>query len=173
MSFRKCPGCEAVVDASKAYCPDCGTPMDEELRRNDSSEFDSLMKTQNINRTTQLRLLEQFELSSFFTPPPQDSNQPNVARSEPKANPPNEIKVKAAPPNEIKVIANPPSEIRATANPPNEIKEAQYIQIQPEAAPKKSGKRLYIGLGIGLFLFICVLIGVIILGLLYWQYSKG
>jgi hypothetical protein len=59
-----------MVDESKAYCPDCGTPMDEEQRRsNEASEFDSLMKTQNVNVTSHLKMIEQFNLSSVFTPP--------------------------------------------------------------------------------------------------------
>ncbi len=69
MSLKQCSGCEAMVDASKAYCPDCGTPMDEEEKRTGSSEFDSLMKTQQVSKTTQFRLIKQFNLSSIFTAP--------------------------------------------------------------------------------------------------------
>jgi hypothetical protein len=71
-----------MVDESKAYCPDCGTPMDEEQRRNGSSEYDSLMKTQNINVTSHLKMIEQFNLSSVFTPP-QVTDESGAAKKEP------------------------------------------------------------------------------------------
>ena len=85
MSLKQCSGCEEMVDESKAYCPDCGTPMDEEQRRsNEASEFDSLMKTQNINVTSHLKMIEQFNLSSVFTPP-QVAEEPATAKKEPSA----------------------------------------------------------------------------------------
>jgi len=85
MSLKQCSGCEEMVDESKAYCPDCGTPMDEEQRRsNEASEFDSLMKTQNINVTSHLKMIEQFNLSSVFTPP-QVAEEPATAKKEPGA----------------------------------------------------------------------------------------
>ena len=85
MSLKQCSGCEQMVDESKAYCPDCGTPMDEEQRRsNEASEFDSLMKTQNINVTSHLKIIEQINLSSVFTPP-QVADEPAAAKKEPSA----------------------------------------------------------------------------------------
>ncbi len=85
MSLKQCSGCEQMVDESKAYCPDCGTPMDEEQRRsNEASEFDSLMKTQNVNVTSHLKMIEQFNLSSVFTPP-QVTDEPAAANKEPGA----------------------------------------------------------------------------------------
>ena len=85
MSLKQCSGCAEMVDESKAYCPDCGTPMDEEQRRsNEASEFDSLMKTQNINVTSHLKMIEQFNLSSAF-PPPQVADEPAAAKKEPGA----------------------------------------------------------------------------------------
>lgn len=85
MSLKQCSGCEQMVDESKAYCPDCGTPMDEEQRRsNEASEFDSLMKTQNINVTSHLKMIEQFNLSSVFNPP-QVADELAAAKKEPGA----------------------------------------------------------------------------------------
>ncbi len=45
MSSVQCSGCDAMVDPAKAYCPDCGMPMDEEQQRDELSEFDSLLGT--------------------------------------------------------------------------------------------------------------------------------
>lgn len=45
MSFVTCLSCDAKVDPAKAYCPDCGMPMDEEDQRDELSEFDSLLGT--------------------------------------------------------------------------------------------------------------------------------
>jgi hypothetical protein len=66
MSLKQCPGCAAMVPVSKAYCPDCGAAMDEEQLREAASEYESQSKTQNLNSTSQLLLLEEFNLSNFY-----------------------------------------------------------------------------------------------------------
>jgi hypothetical protein len=54
-----------MVAESKAYCPDCGAPMDAEQDRFASSAFDIQMKTENISPTTQFRLLEELNQSTL------------------------------------------------------------------------------------------------------------
>ena len=67
---------------SKAYCPDCGAPMDDEQKRSGSYELDSQMKTENISPSNQFRLLEQLNLSSFFNFKPQNSNEFKTVENE-------------------------------------------------------------------------------------------
>jgi hypothetical protein len=66
MDLKQCPGCEATVDSQKAYCPDCGTPMEEEQKKSRVSEFDNLIKTQNINPSQQIQFLDKLNLSFIF-----------------------------------------------------------------------------------------------------------
>lgn len=71
-----------MVAESKAYCHDCGAPMDDEQKRSGSYELDSQMKTQNLGSTDQLLLLEQLNLSSFFNFKPQNSNEFKTVENE-------------------------------------------------------------------------------------------
>lgn len=158
MSFNKCPGCDATVEASKAYCLECGAPMDEERKNSDSSEFDSLMQTQNINRTNQFRLIEQFNLSSIFSAP-KNVNESNAVENETKP-----------------VSANPQRETQNNQRKTESI--ALKPQIEDSAASKKteaafnSNKRLYVALGVGLFFLVSVLTAAIVFGFLFWNYSR-
>jgi hypothetical protein len=84
MSFKQCPGCRAQVAESKAYCPDCGAPMDEEQKREGSSEFDSQMKTQNLKTSDQFRLLEQLNNSTFFNLQPKGAQESKPVETDAK-----------------------------------------------------------------------------------------
>ncbi len=153
MNSRKCPACQATVDALKAYCPDCGAAMDEELERSGSSEFDSMMRTQNISRTTQFRLMEDFNLSAVFNT--KDLEETNGHR-------------------------NGAAQISPNAN--NNQRRAESVVIEPQnvsgAATKKneavsnSGKKIYIYVGIGLAVFAFILIAAIVVGILVWNHSR-
>lgn len=71
-----------MVAESKAYCPDCGAPMDEEQKRSDSYELDSQRKTENLSPSNQFRLFEQLNLSSFFNFKPPNSNEFKTVENE-------------------------------------------------------------------------------------------
>lgn len=150
MNLRKCPACQASVDAQKAYCPDCGAPMDEELERSGSSEFDSMMRTQNISRTTQFRLMEDFNLSAVF-------NTKDLEETNERENGAAQIS-----PNR------------------NNQKPAESVFIEPpnvsEKAVQKTGansdQKSYIYVGIGLTVFALILITAIVAGILVWKYSR-
>jgi len=155
-----------MVDVSKAYCPDCGTPMDEEQKRTGSSEYDSLMKTQRVSKTTQFKLLEHFNLTSAFAPPKKDASESNKVENEEKSP---QLNVQPAAPVTYVTPKQPdaaPPRLEGEFNP---IAERDVSND----ATSKSNKKFYIVAGgiILLFLFLA-LISVIILGILYWNYLK-
>lgn len=159
MSLIQCSGCAATVDAAKAFCPDCGSPMEEELKDNSSTEFDSMMRTQNINKTAQLRMLDEFNLSGIF----------NLSKETEESN-----RVESQP-----LIPAPPVARQEPLFDPN---KTQTIILKPQndfpAATKKpevtanSNKKLFVALGAGLLFFILAFVVLIIIGLLYWFYLR-
>ncbi len=160
MSLIQCPGCAATVEASKSYCPECGAPMEEELENNSASEFDSMMRTQNINKTTQLRMLEEFNLSGFFQTPT-GADEPALVETEPDAPaPPIQRQEPLFDPSKTQtIILSPQIELPATA------------AKKPEVAAN-SNKKLFVVLGAGLVFFILIVVGLVIAGLLYRFYSR-
>lgn len=152
MSLKQCPACQATVDAAKSYCPDCGAPMEEELGRDGSSELDSMMRTQNISRTTQFRLMEDFNLSTIFTT--KDITESDAGASE-------------------TTQLSQPAQWETQSN----QKKPETIVLQPQSeggvSTKKpettasSNKKVYIVVGIGLFIFALLLIVAIIIGILF------
>lgn len=166
MSFVQCSGCEADVEITKAYCPDCGMPMDEEQKRIGSSEFDSLMKTQNLSSTTQFRLMEQFNLSKVFKLP-KDVNETKAVKNELRA-------VE----NEVKAVPNVPPVTHIGQNQPDsssEIKNKSKLAAkinQLFGSDSDSKTLLYVTVGVVLLFFVLALISVIILSVLLWNYSK-
>ncbi len=168
MSFVQCSGCEAEVDITKAYCPDCGMPMDEEQKRKGSSEFDSVMKTQNLSPTTQYRLMEQFNLSTVFKLPKDANESKAVENNEPAAV---ENKVESVP-------LNVPPETRIEPKPPEnkseiENKSKLVAKInQLFGGDSDSKTLLYVTFGVVSLFLVLALISVIILGILFWNYSK-
>lgn len=144
-----------MVDVSKAYCPDCGSPMDEEQKRAGSSEYDSLMKTQQISKTTQFKLSEYFNQSSGSVQPQSDNGKLNEVENERKS-----VVVNLQP------IA-PVSEIISTQSGSEVNRNADVKAYVNENS--KPNKIIYIVIGsIILILFLAlVLLG--ILGFLYWK----
>ena len=194
MSSKQCPECEAVVVESKAYCPDCGSPMDEEQKRHDSSEYDSQMKTQNLTLTSQLLLLEQFDTSTFFNLNQKNANEPASIKNELKPVSSNGVEHQAKPiqfDNSTKTIhLIPQAEAKIDIKQPIEI---QPIEIQPIYTPSElpnesvvsanqdvststisNSKVIFyiVGGSLALLLFFLVVVSAIILGVLYWNYWK-
>lgn len=155
-----------MVDETKAYCPDCGSPMDEEQRRSGSSEYDSLMKTQNINLTSQLKLIEDFNLSSVFTPPKDADEQPEVKKEAPV----NKVGTKT-----IQLQAIP--EVISNNNQKEPIvfdsQRAGNASVNKEInKAANSNKTLYIVGGLGIFVLALILIAIVTFAILYWYNSK-
>ena len=107
MSFKQCSGCQSMVAESKAFCPDCDTPMDVEQKRHDTSEFELQMKTQNLTGTSQLLLLEQLNLSTFFSFPPKKNQEPEVIQPESSSIQPIAPVIQAQPVQPNQVIETP------------------------------------------------------------------
>ncbi len=166
MSLKQCSVCEAMVDVSKAYCPNCGTPMDEEQKRIGSSEYDSLIKTQRVSKTTQFKLLEYFNLSSTLAPPKKDADELNEVENEGKS---------------VQLNVQPVTPVtRVTPKQPDPAVPQLGSEFNPIAdrdasidSTSKSDKKFYTVAGgiILLFLFLAI-ISAVILGILYWNYLK-
>lgn len=167
MSFIQCSVCEATVDAAKAYCPECGSAMDEEEKRTSFSEFDQLMKTQNINSTTHFRLMEQFKLSSVFKPPQGAEADQNLEKNKEvsDANP----AVANIPPPEKTSDTKPA--VVSTANAARGTVGGQ-IENKPEGdKTSTSNKKTYIIIGAATF-FLALFIVSAVLIFIYWFYLR-
>ena len=160
-----------MVDTSKAYCPDCGTAMDEEKGREGVSEYDSLMQTRNLNATAHLKLLEQFNLSSVFRLPPEDADEPEAVENEIKP-----TKIENEPETHIK--AKQPENILSVPESSNDIKPKNIDDAAAINTPlvienvQNSKKTPYIVLGAVLLLFGLALLFIIVSGFVYWNYYK-
>jgi len=161
MSLKQCPECEATVDEAKAYCPDCGTPMESEQKRVGSSEFDSLGQTQRLSKTTQFRLLEQFNLSSIFSPPPRGENESKAVEND----------VKVVQPSGSQQAQIKPKQLDNAAPKPEKVINLTAENQQKTGDASNPNKKLYFVLGVILLFFVLTLIGVIILGILFWNYK--
>lgn len=166
MSFIQCSVCEATVDATKAYCPECGSAMDEEEKRTSFSEFDQLMKTQNINSTTHFRLMEQFKLSSVFKPPQGAEADQNLEKNKEVADA--KAAVAKTPPEKTPdpklAVVNTASAARG--------KVGGQIENKPEDdKTSTSNTKMYIIIGAATF-FLALFVVSIVLGLLYWFYPR-
>ena len=167
-----------MVDDSKAYCPDCGAPMDEEQKRSGSSEYDSLMKTQNLNMTSQLKILEQFNLSSVFTPPSADEagavkKEPVPVREPVPVKEPSPIRetktvqLQAIP--EIDVNAGQPAPVIPSSKSESSFSATDNSVINTEPNSKKT---LYIVGGVALLITALGLAAAVTFGILYWYNAK-
>ncbi|MCY7374742.1 MAG: hypothetical protein LH472_02065 [Pyrinomonadaceae bacterium] len=162
MSFKQCSGCAATVDVSKAYCPECGAPMDEEQKRTGASEYDSLMKTQQISRTTQFKLSEYFNQSPNLAQP-KDTGQSNEAGNERKSVVFNLQSI--APPANV-TSQKPENVAPQTGNESNRIADRK-ASVEDASKSQKKAQVVFVGI-ILLFLFLALIV-VIILGILYWR----
>lgn len=150
MDFIQCSECEATVDEAKAYCPECGAAMDEEEKRAGISEFDSLMKTQNISSTTQFRLMEQFNLSTIFKmpKPTKVEEKQKTGTSQPDEKPKGQTLSEQTHKKTVPVVKD---------------KKA-------ESDTSNSNKKLYFVLAAVSLFFVLALISVIILSFYLWFY---
>ena len=163
MSFNQCSGCQAMVDESKAYCPDCGLPMDEEQKRVGSSEYDSFMKTQQISKTTQFKLSEHFNQSDSSVPPPKDADKPSEFGNQRKS---------------VVLNLQPIAPVADAIPQQSETIPPQWGSASDPVADKnasvdsssRSNKKVYLIAGgvISLLLFLA-LIALVIIGFLYWN----
>ncbi len=152
-----------MVEVSKAYCPNCGTPMDEEQKRDGSSEYDSLIKTQQVSKTTQFKLLEHFKLSSTFDPPQKDAGESNEVENDGKSAQLNVQPVTYDTPKQ------PDTAVPQLGSEFNPIADKD-ASIDSNS---KSDKNFYIVAGgIILFFLFLALMSAVILGILYWNYLK-
>lgn len=155
-----------MVDVSKAYCPDCGSPMDEEQKRAGSSEYDSFMKTQQISKTTQFKLSEHFNQSANPAPPQKDTGQPNEFGNERKS-----VVLNLQPIAPV---------IDATPRQTETVAPQSGSNFNPAAdknafidSSSKPNKKIYIIVGGAILLFLLLaLVAAIVTGILYWNYSK-
>lgn len=161
MSSTQCSVCKATVDAAKAYCPECGAAMDEEEKRTSFSEFDQLMKTQNINSTTHFRLMEQFKLSTVFKPPQASGSEKN---KETAAKPAQADK----PPPEKISNPKPPENL---TNSPSRTVGGQIENRVSDDKTQNSDTKKYIVIGVISFLLALLVVSVI-LSLLIWIYLR-
>jgi hypothetical protein len=83
MSSNKCEKCGEMVEAAKAFCPECGSPLVIEEQRSSVSEFDASAGTIQFGQTVYNKLLSDMGLniSELQIAPPQD----HPAETQPKA----------------------------------------------------------------------------------------
>ncbi len=173
-----------MVAESKAYCSDCGTPMDEEQKRNGSSEFDSQMKTQN------------FTLSSFYNIKKIVADESKPTETEAKAvksktvesevkpiqtnavdNKTKSVRFNAADNLTKTIYLSPLTDTKINTEQPNNIAVEQqnesYLSESDNSsvnAASNSKRTFYIIGGIIVLLFsVLAVLAVIILGFLYWN----
>lgn len=64
MNQRQCAKCDSMVDAAKAFCPDCGEPMDAEQEREGTTEFDQHPATVQFSDSDFGRLMQKMDLDT-------------------------------------------------------------------------------------------------------------
>lgn len=79
-----------MVDAAKAFCPECGNPMEIEEQRQVPAEFDSYEDTEKITRSARRLMIQEMELDISESPPlketDQEPEQQSVAENPSKSN---------------------------------------------------------------------------------------
>lgn len=60
---RQCSSCSAIVEAAKAFCPECGTPMEPEEQRVSPADIDKLTRTFRIDEDRFRQMLKEMKLS--------------------------------------------------------------------------------------------------------------
>lgn len=193
MDLKQCTGCQSMVDSQKAYCPDCGAPMDEEQKRESSSEFDNLAKTQNLNSTMQKQLLENLNLSFIFAkkdltdssenkiePEKESFNKQQVETKTESFQPPSELKNESFKPTPEPVIPKAAGEVRnepALSEKARAAIEPQTVnQTTAQTVPvngKKFNQKIFLIIGLSalaLFVLFLLALTMAILGYVYyWQ----
>lgn len=155
MSLKQCSGCATMVDETKAFCSNCGNPMDDEQKRTGSSEFDALAKTQNLSATRHLEILEQFNLSMIFAP---SKKTPKVSQKvEPDAQPPKPTFVE---PN-LSSTNGLRNQVDNAAKKPEPVYELSTWNLDVQRNKTSLRKKIYLAISLGVLLILLLLLGVI------------
>jgi hypothetical protein len=79
-----------MVDAAKAFCPECGNPMEIEEQRQVPAEFDQYQSTEKITRSGYEMMIKEMELDISESPPLKETDQEpklqSVAENSSKSN---------------------------------------------------------------------------------------
>lgn len=67
MEQRQCTSCNAMVGATKAFCPECGNPMEQEEQRISLSDIDKLTITYRLDEEQFWQMLKEMKLSPEAT----------------------------------------------------------------------------------------------------------
>lgn len=138
MAQKACEGCGEMVDEAKAFCPGCGNPMVDEVKRQDRSEFDKLDNTVQFGQTMYNQMLSDLGLNV--------SKAPDV------------------PEKRIEVLAPlAPAALPAAAEPPTSSK-AQQADIAPRLPQRRSGNTKWLVLaGVVVVLGFIVVVAAVVL----------
>ncbi len=63
MEQKQCLVCNAMVDETKAFCPECGNPLETEQQRQESNEISGRSKTFRLDDDSFKQMLKDMNLS--------------------------------------------------------------------------------------------------------------
>lgn len=63
MEQIQCPACSAMVDQTKAFCPECGNPIEPEKQREESNEMSGMSQTFRLDDESFKQMLKEMKLS--------------------------------------------------------------------------------------------------------------
>lgn len=75
MDQRQCAKCLSMVDAAKAFCPECGNSMEIEEQRQTTTEFNLYDKTERLTRSGRVKVIKEMELDISESPPLKETVQ--------------------------------------------------------------------------------------------------
>lgn len=75
MGLRQCARCGSMVDAVKAFCPECGNSMEIEEQRQTTTEFNLFDKTEKLTRSGRATVIKEMELDISESPPLKETVQ--------------------------------------------------------------------------------------------------
>jgi hypothetical protein len=64
-----------MVDAAKAFCPECGNSMEVEEQRQTTTEFNLFDATQKLTHSGRIKVLQEMQLDISESPPLQETHQ--------------------------------------------------------------------------------------------------
>ncbi len=79
MDQRQCAKCDSLVDVSKAFCPDCGSSMDAEKKREVASEFDLQPETMHMSESGYEMMMQKMDLDTSESPDSQQDEDLSAA----------------------------------------------------------------------------------------------
>lgn len=63
MEQKQCLVCNAMVDETKAFCPECGNPLETEQQRQESNEISGMSQTFRLDDDSFKQMLKDMNLS--------------------------------------------------------------------------------------------------------------